>query len=99
MPKEEPEKYPILLGPTDDEGRQEVLTFTPDGVERGRLGPVGADEEGAAAKVRIEQQMGPLGTMEVIEGSVRSGPPRVNSPAYRANFDTIFGGKQEVGEA
>ena len=30
---------------------------------------------------------------------VISGPPMVNSAAYRSNYDSIFGCKQAVGEA
>ncbi len=34
-----------------------------------------------------------------VEEVVRSGPAQVNSTAYRANWETIFGGKQTVGQA
>jgi hypothetical protein len=98
--KKDPEKYPVLLGPTGEDGRQEVLTFTPDGIQRGTLGAVGEGrEDEAAATVKIEQQAGPLGTMEVIEGSICKGPAKVNSPQYRENWTSIFGAKQEIGEA
>lgn len=62
------------------------------GISReGEVPPPGAE------MVQLKHRAG--NEYEVTETVASSGPPMVNSSAYRSNWDTIFGGRQTVGQA
>lgn len=89
----------VIYGPSCcDEHHAAPCVRSRDGqAEMGLIRPFVEGEQPVegAELVRLER-LGP-GVARITE--VISGPAMVNSQEYRDNWDTIFGGKQTVGEA
>lgn len=86
-----------------DEKERKFMLYSPDGkralkFDSEGVHPLEAAEPGEAdVVVETKPLLGPL--REITKETRIDGPAKVNSDEYRAGWDRIFGGKQEVGQA
>jgi hypothetical protein len=90
---------PILVAPADEHGHSQVMCLYDDCVEMGELRPLKDGVPIMGGEPVMVSGSGPRRTMQFLgEKPPRKGPAKVNSPAFQAGWDNIFG-KKEVGQA
>lgn len=97
---EKPGKDFVIFGPEQQDGSAPYLRHrSDDGLEVGfsRAVQVGTAVDPEAEVVRLSGE-GPVYEVETLQPRGK-GPAKVTSAAYRQGWDTIFGGKQDVGQA
>jgi hypothetical protein len=86
----------VVLGPELPSGGRAAIKVDKDGAHTGELfsnDNVPRDSE----CTQIETQLISGNIHQIIEEKPIGKPSKANSPAYRNNYDTIFGNKQVVG--
>jgi hypothetical protein len=101
MADDKEDKGFVVMGPELSNGGRAALRVTKEGTQEGvmfREGEAPADcGEGELTRVETEQIAGPI--YQVTSEVPISKPSKVNSKAFRNNWDGIFGNKQAMGEA
>jgi hypothetical protein len=99
-PKDASKSIQAIVGLPDENGARPTIGLYEDRIEIGEVRPLrtGKSATPGAYPVSLEGD-GPYRTMTFLDKMPpRKGPAKVNSPAFRQNWDSIFG-KQEVGQA
>jgi len=108
MPKtkdDEPGTVPVVVSDTDEHGNKSAICLYDDHVEIGELRPLKDGAPIMSGRPVVLTGSGPCRDMQFLcdggpreGGAPRKGPAKVNSLAFHAGWDSIFG-KKEIGQA
>jgi len=95
--REEDDKVQVVVGDPDERGARPTLCLYEDRIEVGECAPL-KDGVPLNGKALVELDgRAPFCRMRFLEGRPK-GPAKVNSKAYQAGWESIFG-KKEVAQA